>query len=201
MSEESKDALDRAGTALLLAVRMQAQTALKPNDPQLNNAAYRALLARSRVCLAQADPKGDPHKFGATKTALEALEAIERGDDPLGGISIFKALVESVNGGARDIDFGGRRRQGPKPSADEAFLRAAAVALWEQFPEQRDQLVSQARTVIGIDTSAKLQKLVDNFHQRHDANITNSKTPLSIHLPLIKDLIECRGYQKLKDFV
>ena len=197
MSEESKNALDRAGTALLHAAILQAQ--LAPQNT-LNNVEFRALLASARRNLAMADPVSEPHKFSATKTALETLEAIERSDGTLGGIEIFKAFVESLHGGEREMDFGGRRRQGRKVSVDQAFLRAAAVTLWEQFPKQRDQLVSQARTLIGAGTKAKLRKLVDNHNNRHDVDIAKSGSALSIHMPLIRNLMEHHGYRKLNDF-
>ena len=200
MAGLNKSALDRAGTALLHAAKLQAQLEKKPGQAQLNDAGYRALLTEARKSLAQANPIEGPHKFLATKTALETLEAVERGDEPLGGVEIFRSLVESVHGGERDMDFGGRRRQGPKVSVNQAFLRAAAVALWERFPEKRDQLLSHARTLIGVGTKVKARKLVENHNNRHDVNITKSGSALSIHMPLIRDLIEHHGYRTLKDF-
>lgn len=197
MIEQNKNPLERAGTALLHAAKLQAQ--LGPKNT-LNNEGYRALLASARRNLELADPLSEPHKFAATKTAVETLEAIERGDSTLSGIEIFKALVESVHGGKRDMDFGGRRRQGPKVSVNQAFLRTAAVALWEEFPEQRDQLASQARTAIGAGTKAKLRKLVENHINRHDVEIAKSGSPLSIHMPLVQDLIKNHGYRRLTDF-
>lgn len=196
-----ENGLSRAGTALLRAARMQAELACQPNDRRLDDAGYRALLAKARACLSVADMKDNPHKFAATKTALEVFEAFERGDDPCAGIEIFKGLVESVHGGQRDIDFGGRPRQGLKPSVDQAFLRAATVALWKCFPNDRQKLVSQARSVIKMGTLDKLRKLVENFEQRHDVDILNSRSPLSIHMPLVNDLIKNYGYRNLKDFV
>lgn len=197
MSAQSKDALSRAGTALFHATKLQAR--LGPENT-LSNEGYRALLVAARRNLELANPLLEHHKFSATKTALETLEAFERGDSTLGGIEIFKALVESLHGGEREMDFGGRRRQGPKVSVNQAFLRAAAVTLWEQFPEQRDQLVSQARTLIGAGTKVKVRKLVENHNNRHDVDIAKSGSALSIHMPLIRDLIEHHGYRTLKDF-
>lgn len=203
MTIKKQNALNRAGTALLCAARMQAEIALQPNYPKLGDAGYRALLAKARFCLSQADVKDEPHKFMATKTALEAqerAEITERREDLNGGIEIFKSFVESVHGGQRDINFGGRQRQGLKPSANQAFLRAAAVALWEHFPKKRDQLVDQARALIDVGTKAKLESIVENFHQRHDVDIIKSRSPLSIHMSVVKDLIKHHGYKKLKDF-
>ena len=193
----SEEALERAGKALLHAAILQAK--LGPKN-KVNNERYLALLASARHNLGLTNPVSEHHKFSATKAALETLEATERGDSTLGGIEIFKALVESVHGGERDMDFGGRRRQGPKVSVNQAFLRAAAVALWEEFPEQRDQLASQARTAIGAGTKDKLRKLVENHINRHDVEIAKSGSPLSIHMPLVQDLIKNHGYRRLTDF-
>jgi hypothetical protein len=200
MTGRDDSALDRAGTALLHAAKLQAQIANKPNKPKLKDAGYTALLVEARRSLLTASPAEDPHKFFAVKTALETLEAAERGESDLRGVTLFDCLVEGVHGGEREIDLGGRPRTGQKPSADKAFLRAAMVALWERFPENRAQLVSQARTLIGVDTKSQLRKIVENFHARHDVNIASSGSPLSIHMGLVNDLIEHHGYRALKDF-
>lgn len=197
MSEQSKNALNRAGTALLHATNLQAR---QGPENTLNSEGYSALLASARSHLELANPLSEPHKFSAVKNALEALEAFERGDSTLGGIDLFKALVESVLGGNRKMNFGGRGRQGPKVSVNQAFLRAAAVALWERSPEQRDHLVSEARTLVGVGTKNKLRKIVENHNNRHDVDITKSGSALSIHIPLVRDLIEHHGYRTLKDF-
>ena len=201
MGNQSQNALGKVGRALLGAAYQQAHMANKPVEPQLDNRTYRVLLGKARQTLAEADPTENRHMFLALKTALEELEASERGDSSLGGIPIFKSLVESILGGQREIDFGGRPRQGQKVSTNKAYLRTVAVALWECFPEKRDQLVSEARALIDIGTKKKLRKIVENFHQRHDVDIANSKSPLSIHMPVVKDLIENHGYLKLRDFV
>lgn len=200
MISQSKNALDRAGTALLHAAKLQAQIANKSNDTGLEHAGYKALLVEARHCLLTASAAEDPYKLFATQTALKILEAAERGESDLGGVKLFKCFVEGVHGGEREIDLGGRPRKGPKPSADQAFLRAAMVALWERFPNERAQLVSQARTLIGVGTKAKLQKMVENFNQRHDVDIASSGSPLSIHMGLVNDLIEHHGYRALNDF-
>jgi len=200
MGNEIADALNRAGTALLHAARLQAQIAHKPGTPLLNDTSYRALLAQARHLLSTVIPAADPHKFFATKTALEVLEGAERGDADLGGLQQFKSFAEGVHGGEREIDLGGRPRRGLKPSVDQAFLRAAVVVLWERLPQKRDQLVSQARTMIGVGTKAKLQKIVENFNQRHDVDTARSGSPLSLHVPLVRELVDRHGYRALKDF-
>jgi hypothetical protein len=200
MSNAVANALDRAGTALLHAARLQAQIANKPGMPLLNCAGYKALLAQARHLLSAVSPAVDPYKFLAAKTALEVLEAIERGDATLNGVALFKNFAEGVHGGEREINLGGRPRTGQKPSTNQAFLRAAAVALWKRFPKKRDQLVSQARSIIGVGTKAKLRKIVENFDQRHYSDIAKSGSPLSIHMGLVSDLIKHHEYRTLKDF-
>lgn len=197
---EADNALDQAGKALLNATILQAKIAKGPGQPQLNDTVYRTLLAEARQSLAKTDLVKDPHMFTAVKNALEALEAAERGEPVLGGIEIFKSLVESIHGGERDIDFGGRRRQGRKFSVHKQYLRAAAVVLWEDFPQRRGLLVSQSRSLIGVESKAKLEKIVENHNNQHDAEITKSGSALSIHMPLIRDLIKNYGYRTLKDF-
>ena len=203
MGNQSENALKYAGIVMLRAVHQQAQMATKQGKLQLDNGTYRELLGKVRQSLAEVrtTENENRHRFLAMKTALEELEANERGDPSLGGIPIFNSLVESILGGPRELDFGGRPRQGQKISVNQTYRRAAAVALWEHFPQNRDQLVGEARTLIGIGTKKKLRKIVENFHQRHDADIARSKSPLSIHMPVIKDLIEHHRHRKLKDFV
>lgn len=195
--EKINDALDRAGAALLHAAKLQAQ--LGPKNT-LNNQGYRARLVAARSHLELANPVSEPHKFLATKTALETLEAFERGNSTLGGIEIFKALVESIHGGEREMDFGGRRRQGRKFDVNTQYLRAAAVALWEEFPAHRGQLVSHARQLIGVGSKDKLEKIVEKFNELHDVDVEKSGSALSVHMPVVKDLIQHHGYRELRDF-
>jgi len=84
--------------------------------------------------------------------------------------------------------------------ATQAYLKMAAIELWDHFPKKRDQLVNEARTILKIGTKKKLQKLRENFVERHDVEISKSKSPLSVHKKLVKDLIENHGYRSLKDF-
>ena len=200
MKSQNQNALDYAGKWVLGAAKLQAQGALKSKAQKLNDVGYRALLVKARRSLATADPNESLHKFMAVRTALESLEASERGDDDLKGIELFKSFTEAVLGGPRELEFGGRPRQGQKFAVEINYLRAAAVALWERFPEIRGSLVSEARVLMGVGTKAKLVSIVENFNARHDVDIAKSKSPLSIHMPLISDLIEHHGYRKLRDF-
>lgn len=198
MVDGGNDYLARAGTAILYAVlKTRELDSSAENNLQPGN--YRALLAEARRLLALADPQEDPHRFVAAKEALELLEAGERGEIPAGTLEIFHAHVEAVHGGPRNIDFGGIHVPN-KPTAKEAFLRAAAVVLWDEFPESRDRLSMEANHFLGIKNKEALRKLVDNFHQRHDQEPHKSKSPLSIHMGRVRELIKLKGYQSLKDF-
>jgi len=42
--------------------------------------------------------------------------------------------------------------------------------------------------------------LVDNHDQNHDFDLTKTKSPLSVHIPGIEDLVKHHGYRRLKDF-
>ncbi len=193
MNRATKEPLHHAGWCILEAARLEVQDSL-------DSSKYHSLLKSARRWLSMATSTDNQHLFIATKTALEAAEAQDRGDDPLNGEFLFKNLVESIHGGAREVEFGGRPRQGPKPSADQAFYRAAAVALWKQFPKNREKLVKEAQSIIEIDSLSKLRKLVDNFDQCHDADLSMSRSPLSVHMPLVNELITNHNFTRLRDF-
>jgi hypothetical protein len=201
MSQEKH--LEKAGDLLLRAAISQAKTAtpLTPNK-RLNDETYHSLLAQARSHLVKVDPLQDPHRFGAAKMALDACEAVERGEDPVGGIEMFSGLTEGVLGGESKIDLGGKQRVSGKPSANESFLRAALCQLWEADNDRhrRNELIKDARSLTKIKTKRAIIKLVDNFNQRHDSNVVNSRSPQSIHISLIKELIEGHGYKRLRDF-
>ena len=135
----------------------------------------------------------------AVKTALEALDAQMRGEDVSDAVEIFRSFAEAVTGGPRTLDFGGKVIAN-KRTNEENFLRAAAVELWENFPEERDALAKDAKKIIGIRSEASLRKLVENFRQRHDYEVSKSRSPLSAHMARVRDLIKNHGYRHLKDF-
>lgn len=199
MGDGENDYLAQAGTAALYAVARVRETSSSTENPS-HVCNYDALFANARRLLALADPKEDPHRFAAIKDAIESYEAAERGENPLGMLEIFDAHVEAVHGGPRNIDFGGVRVPN-KPTAKEAFLRAGAVALWDKFPEGRDTLVKEAKHILKIENKRALAKLVENYHQRHDMDLNESKSPLSIHMPRVRELIEKFGYRTLQDFL
>jgi hypothetical protein len=200
MSQEKH--LEKAGDLLLRAAISQAKTAtpLTPNK-RLNDETYHSLLAQARSHLVKVDPLQDPHRFGAAKMALDACEAVERGEDPVGGIEMFSGLTEGVLGGERKMKLGGKQRVGRQFSVKESYLRAAFCVLWEvdQDRNRRNLLISEAGGLIGL-TERAAKKLVDNFNQLHDVDIKSSKTKQSIHISLIRSLVEKHGYKQLKDF-
>jgi hypothetical protein len=195
--------LKRAASLLLKAAIAQRKTAT-PLTPKksLDDGKYHSLLDQARSHLVRVDPSHDSHQFGAVKTALEACEAIERGEDPVGSTLFFNGFVEGVLGGERQINLGGKQRVSRKPSVNESFLRAALCQLWEvdKDPHRRDKLIKDARSLINIRSKRAVMKLIDNFNQRHDSNVVNSRSPQSAHIPLIKELIASHDYKKLTDF-
>lgn len=191
--------LDRAGSIILSLAIQHAQVAKKKGNKVFNDEKYQEQLSLTRSYLEKCDPLQDPHKFAVVKTAIEGLESIKNGRKPIGTKEIFKRYVEAIHGGETDISFGGRKVTN-KPSATQAYLRMAAIELWDHFPKNRDQLVNEARTILKIGTKKKLQKLRENFVERHDVEISKSKSPLSIHKKLVEDLIDNHGYRSLKDF-
>ena len=201
MSQEKH--LEKAGILLLQVAIAQAKTVKLTPKRVLDNRKYRSLLTEARLHLVNVDPLHDPHRFGAVKTALEACEAIERGEDPVGATLLFSGFVEGVLGGERKMDLGGKKRVSRKPSVTQTYLRAAFCKLWEmdKILRRRDLLVKEARTYLNIRNKRAAAKLVDNFNQKHDTNVVNSNSPKSVHIRLIKELIDSYGYKKLTDFV
>jgi len=200
-TETSCDALNYAGTALLFLTQSQmradgpASTAVTLSDKT-----YKAILAGAREHLERADYKLAPHTYAAVRYALEALEAAEAGRHDQVGTQYFEAHVEAISGGERDIDLGGKKIAN-KRSTKENFLRAAAVALWEEFPKRRDALTKEAKDLLGMRDKAALAKLVSNFNERHDLDVWRSRSPLSMHMGFIDDLIKSHGYHCLRDFI
>jgi len=194
-------ALNLAGTTLLELIKLQKQA-----DGPISGASalttedFHPYLKRVRMYLEKANPKIDPHRFGAVKVALEMLEAGERGVSNLGAIDYFKGHTEAIHGGPRDLDLGGKTVVN-KPSAEIAYLRAVAIILWETFPKKRVELATAVRKTLDIKNKKALAKMVENFHQRHNSDISKSRSPLSIHLKGIQNLVKNHGYKKFSDFI
>lgn len=193
------DALTQAGTGLLFLVRKLGHGD-GSDVTDIDEDGCKRLLAEVRLQLGRATPKQDPHRYAATKEALEALEAKMRGETPLGQNALFRAHVEAIHGGAREINFAGVTIKN-KPSAEQAFLRAATVALWEAFPADRDTLVKEAKKHLGINGEQRVRKLVENFYARHDVEVHKSRSPLSVHIARVRELIKGKGYRSLSDFL
>lgn len=193
-------ALNLAGGLLLHLMHLlkQADGPIS-GAPVLTTEDFLEGLKRARMYLEKVDPKTDRHRFGAAKNALEALEANQRGEKSLGALDYFKGHTEAIHGGPRDLDFGGKRITN-KPPVEVAYLRAVAIILWEKFPEKRDELATEVRKALNIKGKKALGKMVENFHQLHDADIEKSRSPLSIHLKGIRDLVKNYGYKKFTDF-
>lgn len=197
MNSAKLDPLDEAGKLLLFLAIAQARIAVdNPDGMTLGRVKCAAVLTRVRKLLAEVPQGKDPHKFMAAKTALEVLEAIEQGKAVVGGIDVFRGFVEAVHGGPRNLDFGGRRVS-RKPPVEEAFLKAAAIVLWDRFPDQREKLATEARRFLGIRNLKALRKMVDNFNQRHNFDLAASESPSSVHIPIVTDLIDNHGYRTL----
>lgn len=193
-----EDALTRAGTGLLFLVRKLGHG--DGNDVNdIDEDGCKRLLAEVRMQLGRATPQQDPHRYATIKEALMALEANMRGEASLGNNDYFRAHVEAIHGGVREIDLGGVKIKN-KPSADQAFLRAAMVVLWEEFPADRDALVKEAKKHLGINGKQRVRKLVENFYARHDGEVHKSRSPLSVHIARVRELIKSKGYRSLSDF-
>jgi|TARA_B110000503_G_scaffold142343_1_gene238823 hypothetical protein len=198
LENSNSDPIYQTGQILLHLALEQAK-ADNPKNPYHINIKYRdKLIAESRRNLERAHPKSDYLRYAVVKIALESIEANARGDNILGGIEVFRGFVETINGGYRDLDFGGKKVN-LKPAAHQAYLRAAFIVLWTEYPKNRNHLITKARSLLNIRTKQALAKLVDNFHQKHDI-YDESKSPISIHIPIVTDLIRNHGYNCLKDF-
>lgn len=143
----------------------------------------------------------EPHRYSAIKEACDSLErqALDADADVTPERWMFDALVENHQGGPTDVRLGGGTIKNKK-SAKENFLRAACVVLWEDQPFGRDQLVKDARRFLGVKNQEALRRIVDNHHQRHDADLEKTKSPLSVHIPVVKRLMEANGWCALRDF-
>jgi hypothetical protein len=144
------------------------------------------------------------HKYAAIQAALTSFEERQYEQSIEVNLKIFRNHVEAIHGGPTASEFGGQRI-GNKLSPEDYYLRAATVVLWKHHRKHKDrdalnQLVSDARTIIGVGTREKIAKMVDNHDQAHDINISESRSPLSVHIEGITDLVENHGWRRLKNF-
>ena len=143
-------------------------------------------------------------KYSAIQSFIAAFEGNESEAYARANLDLFGLQVDALHGGPTAKILGGRKI-GKKLSVQQHSLRAAALVLWTYYGKNNDedrlnQLITDARTIIGVGTKAKLAKMVDNHDQDHDFDLTKSKSPLSVHIPGIEDLVKHHGYRRLKDF-
>jgi hypothetical protein len=143
-------------------------------------------------------------KYAAIQAALASFEETQYDQSVKAHLKIFHNHVEAIHGGPTASEFGGKRI-GNKLSPEDYYLRAATVVLWKHHLKHNDkaaltQLISDARTIIGLGTRQKIAKMVDNHDQGHDIDISESKSPLSVHIEGIQDLVENHGWQRLNNF-
>ena len=143
-------------------------------------------------------------KYSAIQSCIAAIEGHESEAYSKANVELFGLQVDALDGGPTAKTLGGRRI-GQKLSVQEYYLRAAALVLWRHYRRQSDenrlnQLIADARTIIGVGTKKKLAKMVDNHDRIHDVDLTKTKSPLSVHIPGIEDLVKHHGYLRLKDF-
>ena len=154
--------------------------------------------------LSEGEHREELMKYSAIHSFIAAFEGNESEAYARANLDIFGLQVDALHGGPTAKTLGGRKI-GKKLSVQQHYLRAAALVLWRYHGKNNDedrlhQLITDARTIIGIGTKEKFAKMVDNHDQDHDFDLTKSKSPLSVHIPGIEDLVKHHGYRRLKDF-
>ncbi|MBG10060.1 MAG: hypothetical protein CMD92_02710 [Gammaproteobacteria bacterium] len=154
--------------------------------------------------LSEGEHREELMKYSAIQSFIAAFEKNEREAYARANLDLFGLQVDALHGGPTAKTLGGRKI-GKKLSVQQHYLRAAALVLWTYYGKNNDedclnQLITDARTIIGVGTKEKLAKMVDNHDQDHDFDLTKSKSPLSVHIPGIEDLVKHHGYRRLKDF-
>lgn len=154
--------------------------------------------------LSEGEHREELMKYSAIQSCIAALEGRESEAYAQANLELFGLQVDALHGGPAAKTFGGRKIAN-KLNVQEYYLRAAALVLWKYYRTKNDEdrlnrLIADARTIIGVGTKEKLAKLVDNHDQNHDFDITKTKSPLSVHILGIEDLVKHHGYRRLKDF-
>ena len=154
--------------------------------------------------LSEGEHREELMKYTAIQSFIAAIEGREVKAYSEANLKLFALQVDALHGGPAAKTLGGRII-GKKLSVQQHYLRAAALVLWAYYRKNNDedrlnQLITDARTIIGVGTKVKLAKMVDNHDQDHDFDLTKSKSPLSVHIPGIEDLVKHHGYRRLKDF-
>jgi hypothetical protein len=154
--------------------------------------------------LSEGEHREELMKYSAIQSFIAAFEGRESEAYARANLELFGLQVDALQGGPTAKTLGGRKI-GKKLSVQQHYLRAAALVLWKYYRKNNDEdrlnrLIADARTIIGVGTKEKLAKLVDNHDQNHDFDLTKTKSPLSVHIPGIEDLVKHHGYRRLKDF-
>ena len=154
--------------------------------------------------LSEGEHREELMKYSAIQSFIAAFEGNESEAYARANLDLFGLQVDALHGGPTAKTLNGRKI-GKKLSVQQHYLRAAALVLWKYYGKNNDedrlnQLITDARTIIGVGTKEKLAKMVDNHDQDHDFDLTKSKSPLSVHIPGIEDLVKHHGYRRLKDF-
>ena len=154
--------------------------------------------------LSEGEHREELMKYTAIQSFIAAIEGREVKAYSEANLKLFALQVDALHGGPAAKTLGGRII-GKKLSVQQHYLRAAALVLWAYYRKNNDedrlnQLITDARTIIGVGTKEKRAKMVDNHDQDHDFDLTKSKSPLSVHIPGIEDLVKHHGYRRLKDF-
>jgi len=155
--------------------------------------------------LSQKDNRGVLMRYSAIQSFIAAFEGNNSEAYARANLDLFGLQVDALQGGPTAKTLGGRKIAN-KLSVQEYYLRAAALVLWKDCRTKNEEdrlnrLIADARTIIGVGTREKLAKLVDNHDQNHDFDLTKTKSPLSVHIPGIEDLVKHHGYRRLKDFI
>jgi len=146
------------------------------------------------------------YAYLALKTALALCERVSNGatigpEVLKSELALFHSSTETVLGGPRPLDIGGRRATRHRLTSKTYYQRAALVCLWESFPENRPQLLKEAKEILGVKKKQQITKIVENHHQRHDFDLIKSRSPLSIHMKFVKELIKECNFRRLSDFI
>lgn len=165
--------------------------------------ANKALIQNAKELIDDAYSTGalqtDTLRFLAAREAIAALEEEATGKITNITIGSFDAIVENHQGGPTDVSLGGIPIK-HKKTANENFLRAAVVVLWETYPQNRNQLAREAKQLLGLKNKTAIGKTVGNHNQRHDFDLERSRSPLSVHIPSVKRLMQGNNWTSLSDF-
>lgn len=191
---KSKKRIDRAGIYLL---RYATEHMADDKDDVGASDVALKVLELAELDMAECETNEEKYKVMAAKHAALSILRHAKGTEPKSDLEMFQSTVEAVEGGPRVLDIGGKHITNKK-TVRENWLLAAAIHLWKSHPENRDELVKEARKLLGIQDKKAMARIVDNHDQR-DGNPAKP-SPLTDHMKLIKMLSEKYEWTSLKDF-